>query len=195
MVNDAERFLNKKAIKLVITVPANFNDAQRKCIKQAAELAGVEVLRIINEPTAAALAYGLGTETANNNEEKIILVFDSGGGTFEVTILKINQNGEHFFNILSTKGDKFLGGEDFDNKLADFVLDRFCKKMNLYKEEIKKDRKSMKKLKISCENIKRALSSRDETTLYIKNFYKNNDIFEIITRADFENQCSDLFDK
>ena len=196
MVDNAEAYLGKKVSKLVITVPANFNDAQRNCTKQAAQLAGIEVLRIINEPTAAALAYGLETsKDSPGDAEKKILVFDLGGGTFDVTILKISKEGEQNFDILSTKGDKFLGGEDFDNRLADYVLDKFCNKMKIPKEEIHKDRKSMKRLKISCENIKRVLSSSDETTLYIKDFYKNNDILEVVTRNEFEKQCSELFDK
>jgi L1 cell adhesion molecule like protein len=185
MIDNAELYLGKKVNKLVITVPANFNDAQRNCTKQAAQLAGVEVLRIINEPTAAALAYGL--EYADPDEkEKKILVFDLGGGTFDVTILKINQSGDQNFDILSTKGDKFLGGEDFDNKLVELILDKFCAKTKFSKEEIKKDRKAIKKLKISCENIKRVLSSSDETTLSLNNFYKNCDILEVVTKTEFE---------
>ena len=130
MVDNAEEYLKRKINQLVITVPANFNDSQRKCTKQAAELAGLEVLRMINEPTAAALAYGL-QENQNENNNGNILVFDLGGGTFDVTILKIikdnNSNSEKLFEILSTSGDKFLGGEDFDNKLAEFELEDFCK--------------------------------------------------------------------
>ena len=194
MVDSAEAYLGKKVYSLVITVPANFNDAQRNCTKQAAKLAGVNVLRIINEPTAAALAYGL-DDVNQTEEEKKILVFDLGGGTFDVTILKINKGGEQNFEILSTKGDKFLGGEDFDNKLVDFVLDKFCKKMNESKENIKQDKKAIKKLKIACENIKRVLSSNLETTLFINNFYNNNDIMERITKNEFENLCQDLFNR
>ena len=197
MVDNAEIYLNKKVTKLVITVPANFTDAQRNATKFAAQLAGVEVLRIINEPTAAALAYGL--ESTNNltpdEKEKKILVFDLGGGTFDVTILKINQSGDQNFDILSTKGDKFLGGEDFDNKLVELILDKFCTKTKFSKEEIKKDRKAIKKLKISCENIKRVLSSSDETTLSLKNFYNNCDILEVVTKTEFEEQCEDLFER
>ena len=157
MVDSAEAYLGKKVSKLVITVPANFNDAQRLCTKNAAKLAGIEVLRIINEPTAAALAYGIGEKKneTDSGEEKKILVFDLGGGTFDVTILKINDGKEQNFEILSTKGDKFLGGEDFDNKLVDYFLDKFCKNMNESKEKVKKDKKAIKKLKIACENIKR----------------------------------------
>ena len=198
MVDNAEAYLGKKKVKsLVITVPANFNDAQRNCTKQAAKLAGVNVLRIINEPTAAALAYGLGQKTDENegDKEKKILVFDLGGGTFDVTILKIIKDGEQNFEILSTKGDKFLGGEDFDNKLVEYMLDKFCKKMKESKEEIKKDKKCIKRLKISCENIKRVLSSNEDTTLYLSNFYKGNDIYETITKNEFQNLCNDLFQR
>ena len=142
MVDSAEDFLQRSVNKLVITVPANFNDSQRKCTEQAAKMAGIDVLRIINEPTAAALAYGLQDQNINNNGK--ILIFDLGGGTFDVTILNINKekNLEQIFEILSTNGDKFLGGEDFDNKLVEYFLDKFCEKMGLNKNEIKKDKGS-----------------------------------------------------
>ena len=194
MVDSAEAYLGKKVYSLVITVPANFNDAQRNCTKQAAKLAGVEVLRIINEPTAAALAYGLDEEN-QTEEEKKILVFDLGGGTFDVTILKINNGGDQKFEILSTKGDKFLGGEDFDNKLVEEVLDRFCQKMKESKEKIKEDKKAIKRLKIACEKIKRVLSNDLETTLVLSNFYNNNDIMETIKRSEFEDLSEDLFNR
>jgi L1 cell adhesion molecule like protein len=197
MVDSAEAYLGKKVSKLVITVPANFNDAQRLCTKNAAKLAGIEVLRIINEPTAAALAYGIGEKKneTDSGEEKKILVFDLGGGTFDVTILKINDGKEQNFEILSTKGDKFLGGEDFDNKLVDYFLDKFCKNMNESKEKVKKDKKAIKKLKIACENIKRILSNSLESTLSITNFYNGNDILDTIERKEFEKICQDLFDR
>ena len=199
MVDNAEEYLKRKVKKLVITVPANFNDAQRQCTKQAIELAGLEVLRIINEPTAAALAYGLQEKNYDENCGNI-LVFDLGGGTFDVTILKIikydkDKNNEKFFEILSTSGDKFLGGEDFDNKLVEYVLNKFCKEYDESKEKIIKDKKAIKKLKISCENIKRVLSNRDETTLCINNFYDSKDINLTISRLIFEDICDDLFKK
>ena len=196
MVDNAEDYLKRKINKLVITVPANFNDAQRKSTKQAAELAGLEVLRIINEPTAAALAYGLQEKNIEDNGN--ILVFDLGGGTFDVTILKIiknNEDNEKFFEILSTCGDKFLGGEDFDNKLVEYVLNDFCKINEISKEIIKKNKKAIKKLKISCENIKRVLSSKDETILCINNFYNKKDINQKISKSIFEKLCDDLFKK
>ena len=197
MVDNAEEYLKRKINKLVITVPANFTDAQRKATKQAAELAGLQVLRIINEPTAAALAYGLQNKNMNDHNENI-LVFDLGGGTFDVTILKIVKNegdNETFFEIISTCGDKFLGGEDFDNKLLEYFLKKFCKKYEFSEEEIKKDKKAIKRLKISCENIKRVLSSKEETIICINNFYNNKDIEEKITSSYFEILCTDLFKK
>ena len=204
MVDNAEEFLKRKIKKLVITVPANFTDPQRKATKQAAELAGLEVLRIINEPTAAALAYGLQEKKIEENEN--ILVFDLGGGTFDVTILRIDKNegdDEKFFEILSTCGDKFLGGEDFDNRLVDYFLNDFCKKNGISEEIIRKDKKAIKRLKIACENVKKALSNKDETELCISNFYTeegskdknkiNKDMFKNIDRNTFENLCEDIF--
>ena len=199
MVENAEEYLDKQIKKLVITVPANFTDSQRKSTRQAAELAGVEVLRIINEPTAAALAYGL-QETNDEDKNGKILVFDLGGGTFDVTILKINQNENNnntgqIFEVLSTSGDRFLGGEDFDNMLVEDVLDKFCKDNHENKEQIRKDKKAIKKLKIACENIKKVLSYNDYTTLCISHFYNDKDIIQNITQKEFEYLCADLFSK
>ena len=193
VVDNAEKFLHRKVSKLVITVPANFDNAQRNCTKQAATLAGVEVLRIINEPTAAALAYGLQDKENVSNEK--ILVFDLGGGTFDVTILSINKSSEDIFEVISTKGDKFLGGEDFDNILVNYFLDNFCRKMGENKENIIKNKKLIKNLKISCENIKRVLSSTNSTVLSIPNFYNGKDLMESIKRDEFEELSQDLFDK
>ena len=197
MVENAREYLDKKIKKLVITVPANFTDTQRYSTQQAAELAGLKVLRIINEPTAAALAYGL-QEPNDENKDGKILVFDLGGGTFDVTILQLIQNKndnnkEQIFDVLATSGDKFLGGEDFDNKLVDYVLDKFCKDYEESEEEIRKNKKVMKRLKISCENIKKVLSFNDVTTLCINSFYNNKDIVQKISQRDFENLCDELF--
>ena len=193
MVDNTEAFLGKNVKKLVITVPANFNDAQRNCTKQAAKLAGIEVLRIINEPTEAALAYGLGENNEQTN--KNILVFDLGGGTFDVTILRINRSEEINFEILSTNGDKFLGGEDFDNKLVEYVLDDFCQKYNESKEKIKQDKKIIRKLKIHCEIIKKTLSSYYDAYLCINNFYNGHNIFQKISKSEFESITSDLIER
>ncbi len=200
MIENAENYLNEKVKKVVITVPANFNDAQRKCIKQAATLSDVEVIRIINEPTAAALTYGL--QEKYNGKNGNILIFDLGGGTFDVTILNImnikDKDKDHIeqsFKILSTNGDKFLGGEDFDNKLVEYFLDKFCKNYGIKMEEVRKNKKTIKKLKISCEYIKRSLSSNKETTLCLNNFYDNKDILQKISSKEFNNLCQDLINR
>ena len=192
MVQSAENYLNTNISKLVITVPAYFNDSQRKLTKQAAELAGIKVLRVINEPTAAALAYGFDKKLEHNEK---ILVFDLGGGTFDVSIISLikdeNNIGQKVFQVLGTSGDMQLGGKDFDNKLVEFFLNKMDNK-----EEIQEDKQYMKKLKISCEKIKKDLSNSTEATLTISEFKKpnNNIIFEI-KRIEFEDICKDLFDK
>ena len=193
LVDNAEKYLGRPVTKLVITVPANFDNAQRNCTKQAAQLANIEVLRIINEPTAAALAYGL--QDKKNISNGKILVFDLGGGTFDVTILSRNTMNEDNFEIISTNGDKFLGGEDFDNKLVNFFLDNFCQKTKENKDEILKEHRIIKKLKIYCENIKKNLSEKKSAILNIVNFYKKHDLLQGIKREEFEELCKDLFDR
>ena len=191
MVQTAEKYLNTKITKLVITVPAYFNDSQRKLTKQAAELVGLRVLRVINEPTAAALAYGFDKKQDINEK---ILVFDLGGGTFDVSILSVKKdenNPKHkVFQVLGTSGDTQLGGEDFDNKLVDYFLNKLNNK-----EEIKKNKECIQKLKINCEKIKKALSLSLKTTLRINDFYNNEDLCEEINRETFEDICYDLFKK
>ena len=201
MVQSAEDYLNKRVKKLVITIPHNFSDDQRKSTIEAAKLAGVEVLRIINEPTAAALAYGLQEKKNLKNNQKI-LVFDLGGGTFDVTILNItkDEKNNQNFDVISTASNKFFGGEDFDNKLVEYVLDNFCdeiedspEKKEETKKKIKEQKKLIKRLKLSCENIKRVLSIERDTTLCINNFYDNKDIVQNIDRNTFEEICDKLF--
>ena len=193
MVQNAEKYLNSRISKLVITVPAYFNDSQRKLTKQAAELAGLKVLRVINEPTAAALAYGLDKKLQNNEK---ILIFDLGGGTFDVSIISIKKDENNLnhkvFQVLSTSGDMQLGGKDFDNKLVEYFLNKMDDK-----EEIKKDKKCIQNLKISCEKIKKDLSNPNttETTLNIPQFFNKKDIIFQIKREEFEDICKDLFDK
>ena len=191
MVSNAEKYINKKITKLVITVPAYFNDAQRNLTKQAAELLGLKVIRIINEPTAAALSYKFDKK---ENINKNILIFDLGGGTFDVSILSLNKeeknNNRVSFLVLGVSGDTQLGGEDFDNELVKYFLNKTNKE-----EEIKTDKRAMKRLKVACENIKKILSSSEYTTLRINNFFKDQDLNEPISRADFEKICQHLFNK
>jgi molecular chaperone DnaK len=149
---DAERHLGEKVTKAVITVPAYFNDAQRQATKDAGRIAGLEVLRIINEPTAAALAYGL-----DKNDGKKIAVYDLGGGTFDVSILEI---GDGVFEVKATNGDTFLGGEDFDLRIVDFLADEFKKETST---DLRKDKLALQRLKEEAEKAKKELST---TTQY-----------------------------
>ncbi|HEY3695762.1 Hsp70 family protein, partial [Phenylobacterium sp.] len=151
---DAERFLGEKVEKAVITVPAYFNDAQRQATKDAGRIAGLEVLRIINEPTAAALAYGL-----EKNDGKKIAVYDLGGGTFDVSVLEI---GDGVFEVKSTNGDTFLGGEDFDQQIINFLAKRF---LETNKIDLTKDRMALQRLKEAAERAKHELSSATETEI------------------------------
>ena len=168
MIQSAEKKLNKKVTKLVITVPAYFSDSQRKMTKQAAELVGVKVLRVINEPTAAAIAYGFDKEKELNEK---ILVFDLGGGTFDVSILCIkkdeNNSNSKVFQVLGTSGDMQLGGEDFDNQLVEYFLNK-----RHIKEEMGNNLEFLKKLKINCEIIKKTLSQSKKATLKMINLIK-----------------------
>jgi len=192
MVFNAEKYLNKKITKLVITVPANFSDSQRLLTRQAAEALQLKVLRIINEPTAAALAYGF-DEKKNQNSN--ILVFDLGGGTFDVSILSLQKNEQDnktSFEVLGTGGDTNLGGEDFDKVLVDIVL---RKNPDLDADKIRQDKKAMKKLKVACENAKKILSISDKANICINDVMKDIDIIEIIYRKEFEKECQPLFDK
>ena len=191
MIQSAEKKLNKKVTKLVITVPAYFSDSQRKMTKQAAELVGVKVLRVINEPTAAAIAYGFDKKQELNEK---ILVFDLGGGTFDVSILCIkkdeNNSNSKVFQVLGTSGDMQLGGEDFDNQLVEYFLNK-----RHIKEEMKNNLEFLKKLKINCEIIKKTLSQSKKATLKIDKFNKKEDLIETITREEFEAICHNLFKK
>ena len=193
MVDNAEAYLNKRIKKLVITVPAYFEEPQKKLTRQAAEMLDLEVIKIINEPTAAALAYGFTNEKIGN---KKILVFDLGGGTFDVSILALeivkNKDNTETKNLiaLSIDGNMHLGGEDFDNALVDYVI----KKQNI-SDEIAKNPEARKKLKVACENTKKILSIANNTTLRISNFAKDLDINIEIKREEFEQICQHLFKK
>src|SRR5678809_708010 len=154
MKETAEAYLGQKVEQAVITVPAYFNDAQRQATKDAGKIAGLEVLRIINEPTAAALAYGL-----DKNEGKTIAVYDLGGGTFDVSVLEI---GDGVFEVKATNGDTFLGGEDFDKRIIDYLADEFRKDAGI---DLRKDRMALQRLKEAAEKAKCELSSSMETDI------------------------------
>ena len=182
----AEAYLGKKVTNAVVTVPAYFNDQQRNCTKDAGIIAGLNVQRIINEPTAAAIAYGLG-QNKNSNSEQNILIFDLGGGTFDVSVLAIEDG---IFEVKSTAGDTHLGGEDFDNRLVDHFVKEFKRKN---KKDITGNKRSMRRLRTTAENAKRTLSSGAQASIEIDSLFEGIDFYTSITRARFEELCSDLF--
>jgi len=186
----ASDYLKKKITKCVITVPAHFNDGQRQATKDAAIIAGLECIRIINEPTAAALAYGLLERTKmGKNKLKKVLVYDFGGGTLDVSVLNI-ENG--IFSVLGSSGNMRLGGSDFDTCLIEFCIKKFAKSNSDFTLE-NLSAMSLQKLRTSCETAKQLLSTVYETHIAVKNFYDTRDLYFKITRKDFENLCSDLF--
>jgi heat shock protein 5 len=178
----AETFIGKPVKNAVVTVPAYFNDAQRQSTKDAGTIAGLNVVRIINEPTAAAIAYGL-----NKAGEKNILVFDLGGGTFDVSLLTIDEG---FFEVVATNGDTHLGGEDFDNRMMKFFVDHLKSKK---KVDISKDQGALARLRKASEAAKRQLSSQLEARVEVDNLVEGFDFSEKITRAKFEELNADLF--
>merc|ERR1712070_1207761 len=180
----AENYLGKEVKHAVITVPAYFNDAQRQSTKDAGTIAGLNVLRIINEPTAAAIAYGLDKKSEQN-----ILVYDLGGGTFDVPLLTIDNG---VFEVVATNGDTHLGGEDFDQRVMQHFIKIFNKK---HSKDMTKDKRSMQKLRREVEKAKRALSSKHETRLEIEALFDGHDFSETLTRAKFEEINNDLFKK
>ncbi|XP_068209749.1 heat shock-related 70 kDa protein 2-like [Palaemon carinicauda] len=186
MKETAEAYLGKKVSDAVITVPAYFNDSQRQATKDAGTIAGLNVLRIINEPTAAAIAYGLDKKAASGRERNV-LIFDLGGGTFDVSILNIDDG---VFEVKSTAGDTHLGGEDFDNRLVNHFLQEFQRK---YKKDISGNKRSIRRLRTACERAKRTLSSSAQANVEIDSLYEGIDFYTSITRARFEELCSDLF--
>ncbi|XP_059143506.1 endoplasmic reticulum chaperone BiP [Physella acuta] len=179
----AEEYLGKKITNAVVTVPAYFNDAQRQATKDAGTIAGLNVMRIINEPTAAAIAYGLDKKDG----EKNILVFDLGGGTFDVSLLTIDNG---VFEVVSTNGDTHLGGEDFDQRVMEHFIKLYKKKKGV---DIKKDNRAVQKLRREVEKAKRALSSTHSVRLEIESFFNGEDFSETLTRAKFEELNMDLF--
>lgn len=185
MKSVAETYLGGQVTDAVITVPAYFNDSQRQATKDAGRIAGLNILRIINEPTAAALAYGLD----KSDGEKNVLIFDLGGGTFDVSLLTLDDG---VFEVKATAGDTHLGGEDFDNRLVDYCLQDFRRK---HRQDISENKRSMRRLRTACERAKRTLSSGTQTFIEIDSLYNGVDYSVTITRARFEELCLDLFKK
>ena len=186
MKSTAESYLGKEVKNAVITVPAYFNDAQRQATKDAGAICGLNVLRIINEPTAAAIAYGL---DKNSDKEKNIIIYDVGGGTLDVTLLSLDEG---IFEVKATSGDTHLGGEDFDNNMMAYFVDEFKKK---HRKNLKESKKSMAKLKKECERVKRSLSSSSQAFVEIDSLMDGIDFNTTITRAKFEQLNTSLFQK
>merc|ERR1712038_644175 len=185
MKTTAETFLGKEINDAVVTVPAYFNDAQRQATKDAGTISGMKVQRIINEPTAAAIAYGMD----KTGDEANVLVFDLGGGTFDVTLLTIEGG---VFEVLATNGDTHLGGEDFDQRVMQFFIKMMKKKSNV---DISGDKRALQKLRKEVERVKRALSSQQQARLEIEDLADGFDLSETLTRARFEELNNDLFKK
>ena len=180
----AEAYLGKKVTNAVVTVPAYFNDSQRQATKDAGTISGMNVLRIINEPTAAAIAYGLDKKVGG---ERNVLIFDLGGGTFDVSILTIEDG---IFEVKSTAGDTHLGGEDFDNRMVNYFIEEFKRKN---KKDITENKRAIRRLRTACERAKRSLSASTQASVEIDSLYDGIDFYSNITRARFEELCADLF--
>ena len=187
MKETAEAYIGEPVTDAVVTVPAYFNDSQRQATKDAGSIAGLNVLRIINEPTAAAIAYGL--DNKGSNGEKNVLIFDLGGGTFDVSLLSIDDG---IFEVKATAGDTHLGGEDFDNLLVKHFSNEFKRKHQL---DISDNNRALRRLRTACERAKRTLSSGNTASLEIDSLYEGVDFFSSITRAKFESLCLPLFNK
>ncbi|KAH8417989.1 hypothetical protein KR222_009816, partial [Zaprionus bogoriensis] len=185
MKETAEAYLGTTIKDAVITVPAYFNDSQRQATKDAGAIAGLNVLRIINEPTAAALAYGL---DKNLKGERNVLIFDLGGGTFDVSILTIDEGS--LFEVRATAGDTHLGGEDFDNRLVNHFAEEFKRK---FKKDLRSNPRALRRLRTAAERAKRTLSSSSEATIEIDALFEGHDFYTKISRARFEELCGDLF--
>ena len=180
----AEAYLGKEVKNAVVTVPAYFNDSQRQATKDAAVISGMNCMRIINEPTAAAIAYGL-----DKKAERNVLIFDLGGGTFDVSILTIEEG---IFEVKATAGDTHLGGEDFDQRLMNHFIQEFKRK---HKKDITGNPRALRRLRTSCERAKRTLSSTAQTSIEIDSLFEGIDFYTSITRARFEELNTDLFNK
>ncbi|GJP43882.1 hypothetical protein CLOM_g3282 [Closterium sp. NIES-68] len=189
----AEAYLGTTVNNAVITVPAYFNDSQRQATKDAGAIAGLNVLRIINEPTAAAIAYGLdkkgSSSSSGSGKEKNVLIFDLGGGTFDVSILSIEDG---IFEVKATAGDTHLGGEDFDNRLVNHFVQEFKRK---HRKDPSGNPRALRRLRTACERAKRTLSATAQTTIEIDSLFDGVDFYTTLTRARFEELNMDLFRK
>ena len=203
LIKNASDFEGSPITNAVITVPVNFNEKQKLGIEEAAKLAGINILEIITEPVAAALAYGFGNKTnikdsfapsimKKDLNQRKVLVFDLGGRTFDASILKI-ENGE--IDVLKYKGDNNLGGIDFDNKLINFCINDFCQKMHIDESNIRKSEDALKRLKIQCEKGKKKLSQNNSTIINVYNFFDNLDLYLEINKDRFDEECEDLYGK
>merc|ERR1712214_223577 len=186
MKETAESYLGHEVKDAVVTVPAYFNDSQRQATKDAGVIAGLNIIRIINEPTAAAIAYGLDKKRTGDKEANV-LIFDLGGGTFDVSILSIEGG---IFEVKSTAGDTHLGGEDFDNRMVDHFVAEFKRK---HKKDISGNKRALRRLRTACERAKRTLSASAQANIEIDSLFEGVDFYTSITRARFEELCSDLF--
>ncbi|KAF8274943.1 heat shock protein 70 [Lactarius quietus] len=184
MKETAESYLGGTINNAVVTVPAYFNDSQRQATKDAGTISGLNVLRIINEPTAAAIAYGLDKKVSG---ERNVLIFDLGGGTFDVSLLTIEEG---IFEVKATAGDTHLGGEDFDNRLVNHFVQEFKRK---FKKDLSSNPRALRRLRTACERAKRTLSSATNTSIEIDSLYEGIDFYTSLTRARFEELCQDLF--
>ncbi len=184
MKETAEEYMGEKITDAVITVPAYFNDSQRQATKDAGTIAGLNVLRIINEPTAAAIAYGLNNKS---DKEQNILIFDLGGGTFDVSLLSIDDG---IFEVKATAGDTHLGGEDFDSRLLNHFMTEFKRK---HKKDLSGNNRALRRLRTACERAKRTLSSSTTASIEIDSIFEGIDFYTSISRAKFEALCEDLF--
>ena len=204
LIKNASDFMETPITKAVITIPAYFDYNQRSALEESGKLAGIEILEIINEPTAAALAYGLGTKEnlsnslalslmkKDNKTLRKVLVFDLGGGTFDISILTLEKTK---FDVKATLGDTHLGGIDFDNRLINYCIKDFCQKMNVNEKDVKNDLNALRRLRIQCEKSKNILSRNDKVIINIYNFYNNLDLYLEITREKFNEECEDFYKK
>merc|ERR1711884_418492 len=186
MKETAEAYLGSEVKDAVVTVPAYFNDSQRQATKDAGVIAGLNVLRIINEPTDAAIAYGLDKKKGSTAESNV-LIFDLGGGTFDVSILTIEDG---IFEVKATSGDTHLGGEDFDNRMVNHFMTEFKRK---HKKDLAGNKRSLRRLRTACERAKRTLSASAQATIEIDSLFEGIDFYTSTTRARFEELCADLF--